>query len=108
VSVLVRTPTQLDRIVAANPFLQESGIDTAKLHVTFLAARPSKPGIAALAGVQSGADRWRAVGTEVYLHCPGGYGRSKLNNTAIERLLARRATTRNWATVTTLCEMART
>jgi uncharacterized protein (DUF1697 family) len=107
VSVLVRTPRQLGRIVAANPFLKETGIDARKLHITFLAERPSKAGLAALGGVQSGADRWRAVGTEVYLHCPDGYGRTKLNNTAIERLLATRATTRNWNTVTTLCEMAR-
>jgi uncharacterized protein (DUF1697 family) len=56
--------------------------------------------------VKGGADRWHAAGEEVYLHCPGGYGRSKLNNTAIEKLLATRATTRNWNTVRALCEMS--
>jgi uncharacterized protein (DUF1697 family) len=107
VSVLVRTAAQVQRIVAANPFLKEPGIDAAKLHVTFLAERPRKPGLAALGGVKCGDDRWQAAGTEVYLHCPDGYGRSKLNNTAIERLLETRATTRNWKTVTALHEMAR-
>ncbi len=106
VSVLIRSPAQLERIVAANPFLKEPGIDARKLHVTFLLGRPSNPGLAALGGVKSGADRWQADGAEVYLHCPDGYGRTKLNNTAIERLLATRATTRNWNTVTALYEMS--
>jgi uncharacterized protein (DUF1697 family) len=30
----------------------------------------------------------------------------RLNNTAIEKLLATRATTRNWNTVRALCEMS--
>jgi uncharacterized protein (DUF1697 family) len=106
VSVFIRTPGQLKRIIDANPFLMEPGIDAKKLHVTFLAARAPGPGLAALGAVQSGADRWRAAGEEIYLHCPGGYGRTKLNNTAIERLLATRATTRNWNTVKALYEMS--
>jgi uncharacterized protein (DUF1697 family) len=107
VAVLVRTPAQLGRLIDANPFLKEPGIDAKKLHVTFLAGRATKAGLAALGTVQSGADRWRAAGEEVYLHCPDGYGRTKLNNTAIERLLATRATTRNWNTVRALYEMSR-
>jgi uncharacterized protein (DUF1697 family) len=107
VCVLVRTPAQLKRIVAGNPFLKEPGIDPRKLHVTFLAGRAPKRCLALLGAVNSGADRWHAAGAEVYLHCPDGYGRSKLNNSAIERLLATRATTRNWNTVTALHEMSR-
>jgi uncharacterized protein (DUF1697 family) len=106
VFVIVRTPAQLRRIVEANPFLKEAGVDPKKLHVTFLAGRPSRPGLAALGGVKSGCDRWQASGAEIYLHCPDGYGRSKLNNTAIERALRVRATTRNWNTVLALCQMA--
>jgi uncharacterized protein (DUF1697 family) len=106
VCVLIRTPAQLKRIVAANPFLKEPGIDARKLHVTFLAGRAPKRGLAALGAVNSRADRWHPAGEEIYLHCPDGYGRSKLNNSAIERLLATRATTRNWNTVRALCEMS--
>lgn len=107
VSVLVRTPAQLQRIVEGNPFLRDAGVDPRKLHVTFLDHAASKAGLAALGAVQSGADRWRAAGAEIYLHCPDGYGRTKLNNTAIERLLSMRATTRNWNTVTALYEMSK-
>jgi uncharacterized protein (DUF1697 family) len=42
----------------------------------------------------------------VYLHCPQGYGRSKLSNAFFEKQLGVAATTRNWRTVTTLAELA--
>jgi uncharacterized protein (DUF1697 family) len=107
VSVLIRTPAQLERIIEGNPFLRESGVDQKRLHVTFLAGPASQAGLAALGSLKSGADRWHAAGAEIYLHCPDGYARTKLNNTVIERLLSVRATTRNWSTVTALYEMSR-
>jgi uncharacterized protein (DUF1697 family) len=106
VAVLIRTPAQLKRIIDANPFLRETGIDAKKLHLTFLAGTASKAGLAALGAVKSGADRWRAADEEIYLHCPDGYARTKLNNTAVERMLGTRATTRNWNTVQALYAMA--
>ena len=45
-------------------------------------------------------------GREVFVRCPNGYGRTKINNTFFERKLATKATTRNWKTVTTLHEWA--
>jgi uncharacterized protein (DUF1697 family) len=107
VSVLIRTPAQLKRIIEANPFLRESGVDQQRLHVTFLAGPASSAGLAVLRSVKSGADRWQAARTEIYLHCPDGYARTKLNNTAIERALATCATTRNWNTVMALYRLSR-
>jgi uncharacterized protein (DUF1697 family) len=107
VSVFIRTPAQLKRVIDTNPFLKETGVDARFLHVTFLARPVSNAGLAVLGATPSGADRWHAAGEEICLHCPGGYGRTKLNNTAIEKLLATRATTRNWNTVAALYEMSR-
>jgi uncharacterized protein (DUF1697 family) len=45
------------------------------------------------------------AGSEIYLHCPLNYGKTKLSNTAIEKVLGVGATTRNWNTVTTLLAM---
>ena len=42
----------------------------------------------------------------MYLHCPQGYGRSKLSNAFFEKQLGVAATTRNWRTVTALAELA--
>jgi uncharacterized protein (DUF1697 family) len=106
VSCMVRTTAELRRIVARNPFTQEAAALPKTVHVTFLAGPPSKADLAALGKISAGADRWQTAATEIYLHCPDGYGRSKLNNTALERALGMRATTRNWSTVLALHAMA--
>ena len=107
VTITVRTPAELAAIIARNPFLKDSTVDRARLHVTFLADAPAKDGAAKLAAIKAGADRFIVSGKEVYLHCPNGYGASKLSNGAIEKALAVRATTRNWNTVNKLYEMGR-
>jgi uncharacterized protein (DUF1697 family) len=105
VSVIIRTPAQLQRLIAGNPFAEEAAALPRSVHVTFLADAVSKAGLAAVGRLQAGADRWQAAGSEIYLHCPNGYGRSKLNNAALERALGVRATTRNWSTVMALHAM---
>jgi uncharacterized protein (DUF1697 family) len=105
VSVIIRTPAQLQRVIAGNPFAEAAAALPRSVHVTFLAAPASKAGVAAVGRIQPGADRWQAAGSEIYLHCPNGYGRSRLNNAALERALGLRATTRNWSTVAALHAM---
>jgi uncharacterized protein (DUF1697 family) len=114
VPVLVLRADELARVVEENPFLekrgeergQERGIDPTKLHVTFLAGAPAAAGLKKMEGVSSGGDEFRCRGNSVYLHCPEGYGNTKLHNNAFERALGVAATTRNWKTVTTLSAMA--
>jgi uncharacterized protein (DUF1697 family) len=117
--VVVRSAEELDRVVAANP-LGTDDRDRSRLHVTFLAATPEYARVAALEAARDAAiekaaeasaspaspDEFRIRQREVYLYCPDGYGRTKLNNAFFERKLAVAATTRNWRTVTTLVEMA--
>ncbi|MEQ8809751.1 MAG: DUF1697 domain-containing protein, partial [Imperialibacter sp.] len=50
-------------------------------------------------------DRFVLTGKEVYVYCPNGYGRTKINNTFFESKLKVGATTRNWKTVNVLAEM---
>ena len=54
----------------------------------------------------AGADELVVRGRDVYLHCPNGYGTTKINNTFFEKRLKAIATTRNWNSVTTLLELA--
>lgn len=107
VSAIIRTPDELQRIIAANPFAKEAGVAPKTVHVTFLAGEAPKAAAAAIGKLQAGADRWHVAGSEIYLCCPDGYGRTKLNNTALERAVGVRATTRNWSTVTALYELSR-
>ena len=106
VSIIVRTPADLRAVVARNPFLKRRGIDTAKLHVTFLTEVPGKEARNALNEIPAGKDEQCLSKENIYVYCPNGYGRTKLSNNAIEKALGVRATTRNWNTVKTLCAMA--
>jgi uncharacterized protein (DUF1697 family) len=106
VSVIVRTPAELRRIVSGNPFLKDPGIDVSKLHVTFLSGAPQQQTVKALGAIDTGSDRFRVVRTEIYGHCPNGFADVKLTTKVIERVLSVKATTRNWNTVNKLLEMA--
>jgi uncharacterized protein (DUF1697 family) len=106
VPVIVRSLSQLRLTASQNPFALP-GADEAKLHVTFFAGPPSAEALRTLDGlVVPTEDRFTVRGTEAYLSCPGGYGATKLSNAFFERMLAVKATTRNWRTVTTLLAMA--
>ncbi len=107
VGVVVRTAEQLQRVVSANPLWHDDR-ERAHLYVTFLAGVPDSDRTAALAATAESRapELFRIQGLEVYLYCPTGYGRTKLNNAFFERKLAVAATTRNWRTVTALAEMA--
>lgn len=105
VDVLVWTAEELSALVRGNPFVAR-GCDLSKLHVTFL-GKEVKP--AELKGIDAKAflpDEFALGKKAVYVHCPDGYGRSKLNNALFERKLGLRATTRNWRTVNSLLELA--
>lgn len=106
VPVFVKTSRELAGIVERNPLAREEGVEPRALHVTFLRRAPTKAALTKLAEIESGADRWHARGSEIYLFCPNGYGRTKLSNGAIERAVATTATTRNWNSVNKLLAMA--
>jgi uncharacterized protein (DUF1697 family) len=101
VTVLVRTPAQLAAVLDANPFA-EAGADPQTRHVTFLATAPAKAKVGALDGDAFSPDVFRVHGREVFLWCPNGYGRTKINNSWFERKLGVAATTRNWKTTAQL------
>lgn len=99
VPVLLRTQEYF-RQALTNPFLEATpDLDTKTLHVTFLVVAPAPSAIAALEEVDPKADRWQVIDDRVYLHCPNGYGRTKLTNNYLEKKLGQIATTRNWRTL---------
>lgn len=105
VSLVLRTAAELASVVEGNPYPARH-LAPATLHVTFLAEAPAPERAAALeipAGVD---DELTLAGQDVYLHCPGGYGRTKLHNGFLERRLGVAATTRGWQTVLRLAQMA--
>jgi uncharacterized protein (DUF1697 family) len=106
VPLVLRTSGEMKQIVRDNPFLKERGIDDSKLHVTFLSALPAKAALGKLDSLNGNPDQFRIKDHEVYLYCSNGYGRTKLSNSAFEKLLSVDATTRNWKTVNTLVKIS--
>lgn len=105
VDVLVWTAAELSALVRASPFLAR-GASPSELYVTFLAKKVKASDIQALGTERYLPDEFAPGAKAIYVHCLNGYGRTKLNNSFFERKLGVRATTRNWQTVTKLCELA--
>jgi uncharacterized protein (DUF1697 family) len=99
--VLVRTAGEIDALLKRNPFRDPSSV-----YVTFLAEKPPTARVRELDPERSPPDEFRVVGRDIYLHCPNGYGPSKLSNAYFEKQLGVAATTRNWRTVTKLAELS--
>lgn len=103
VPILIRTANDFKRIIESHPFANEEPI---RVLVTFLYERPQKSRWDELSLYQDKVDQFALGEQEIFLFCPGGYGRTKLSNTFFEKKLGVVATTRNWKSINTLYEMA--
>lgn len=105
IPVLVLTAKEVDTIASKNPLWPESGGEGSHFHATFLFEPVTKKAFDALK-LPAAAGEQAALGKGVVLlHCPHGYGRTKLNNTYFEKALGVKATTRNWKSVMALREL---
>jgi uncharacterized protein (DUF1697 family) len=102
----VRTATEWNRIVSANPFRDEATRDPGHLLVMVLKKAPAAGVVAALQKAITGREIIRASGREAYIIYPDGVGRSRLTAARLERALATRGTARNWNTVLKLAALA--
>ena len=103
---LVRSATELNAIIAANPFPAEAKSAPSHLLVMFLQNRVAAKDVQALQQASKGPEIIRHQGRELYIVYPDGIGRSKLTGSLIEKKLSTRATGRNWNTVTKLAALA--
>ena len=106
VPVIVFTIDQLGKIIDDNPFQNNPKKEHSHLHVTFLSSQP-------VSYEKEGIERKKQNDEEIsfseraiYLYCPHGYGRTKLNNNFLESRLKVVATTRNWKTTNELYKIA--
>ena len=105
IGVVVRTRAELARVVARNP-LADVADDPKRYQVTFLAAKLPRAVVRELESAAAGSERLAVVGREVYAWHPTGVARSKLWSLLAARKLGVGATSRNWATVEALLELA--
>ena len=109
VDVLVRTPAEIEAVLAANPLPAEAEADPSHLLVMFLKAPPDKAGAARLAALPVAGELVRPGAEALYLYYPppAGIGHSKLTGAVIEKALGTSGTARNWTTLTRLLALAR-
>lgn len=104
-TAFVYTQNQFEVIVNGNPFLADPVNEIDHLHLTFMQHEPDKELVHALIMNEAVQDKYIIKGKYIYLHCPNGYGNTKLTNSLFEKKLKITATTRNWKTVLKLREM---
>lgn len=98
VPVIIRSMEEMETTINGNLFLKEKKIELDKLHVTYLEEEPLPENLEKITNVQFEPDRFYISGKDIYIYCPDGYGKTKLNNTFFENKLKVKATTRNWKT----------
>jgi len=106
-AVILRTPEEFRKTIAANPFAGRRDLNPASLLVTFFAAEPSAGARARLLALKPDPEELHLIGREVYIYFPAGIGRSKLQWSSLEKKLETPpGTARNWNSVTKMLEMA--
>ena len=106
VLVLVIPEATFVGIVDSNPLVRRTDIDESFLHVTFL-FEPPRMSFPRSSLPRSENESVVFHKGHLYLYCPNGYGRTKINNNYFEKLLKVPATTRNWKTVNALKALTR-
>lgn len=105
IPVLVMSAGELAVIAASNPLWTGPGADERLFHCTFLFLPVASGSFDMLSLPAAEGERAVLAGKVILLHCPHGYGKTRLNNAYFERALKVPATTRNWRTVLALHEL---
>jgi len=102
----VRTASELNAAIAANPFPSEAKSDPGHLVLLFLKDTPAASAVTTLQGAIAGRETLKVKGPHAYIVYRDGIGNSKLSNVLIEKKLGTRGTGRNWNTVLKLAALA--
>ena len=105
-AVIVRTPDELRRAIAATPFPSHRNLHPSKILVTFLAGEPGPEAQATLRGLKGYPEELHLKGRELYIYFPNGAGQTKLPWSSVEKLLKVAGTARNWNSVTKMLAIA--
>jgi uncharacterized protein (DUF1697 family) len=104
---LIRTPQDLAKVIARNPFADAAAVRPNLLMVNFLDALPQTGAANALAAYD-GPERLHLSGDHLYIDYVEGVARSKLTPVFLDKVLRVPATSRNWNTTNKLLDMTRT
>lgn len=97
--IFVRTPQEMEAIVAANPFPDATRERPSFVVVTFHHTPVDQVKLARLAQDHDGPERLHAIGRELYIDFPEGQARSNLHPGMAKAKFDPVTTARNWNTV---------
>jgi uncharacterized protein (DUF1697 family) len=104
--VILRTPSDLQSVLARNPFAKRPGMEPRKLLIDFLVREPSAEAVEKVRKLKTDPEELRIDGRELYMYFPNGMARPKISWGAVEKVLKTPGTGRNLNTVKNLLEIA--
>ncbi len=108
ISVLARTAADWQSFIETNPFSKAAKTE-AKMLMLALAQKPfNKTAEAALSEKATSGEKLQQVGNALWIHFPGGVGKSKLTPAVLDRLAGSPVTLRNWNTVMAISDLLTT
>lgn len=102
IAVIVRTPEQLGRVLAQNPF---PDADTSRLYYTLFQTPPDPKRLSDLLAMECAPDLIRVTDAALYTLYATKHSDSRFTNNFFESKLKVKATTRNFNTMTRLLEL---
>lgn len=99
VKVIVRNEQEFRSIINNNPYVNGPNIKLDKLHVVLMSDIPDTKLVLSLEIKKEDNEKFLISSREIYMYCPNGYGKTKLNNVMFEKKLNTACTTRNWKTM---------
>ena len=104
-TVLARTPGQIEKILEENPF--KENYDLSRVFFTLFKIEPQKELVETMTNLELEPEEAVFSTDHAYLYVPGNYTKGKVNNNMLEKKLKVRATTRNFNTLNKLVEMSK-
>ena len=109
VTVILRTRESFRHAIRECPYAEDGERDGRSVYVSFLDSEPAGDGYGRLVDAADGGGGagagYALVGKHLYLRSPSNNSEISFSNSALEKILQVRATTRNWNTVTRLDTM---
>jgi len=106
VPVFIRTVEEMKKLISANPFLNEKKFEPSKVAVIFLYEKSSEAQIQKVLNIDYPPDKFRIIGSEIFIYCPNGFGKTRLYTNFFEKKMGVPGTGRNWRTIKKLLEIA--
>jgi uncharacterized protein (DUF1697 family) len=104
--VIVRTTSELRKVILHNPFAGRKEVAPNRLLVVFMASAPARQAREQILSMPCEPEEMHFNGRELYVYYPHGMARPKIPMARIEKLLNTTSTGRNWNTVNKLLAMA--